>query len=121
MVYQAHYAAFQARALAENLSRRDYVEPEEDLGTYEKMHARIDQALLKLDKTDKTTVNSLGETITQYNRRDEAIEIPIKALGGLLNMPNIYFHVSMAYAILRKEGVPLEKRDWSRGILSDYI
>jgi hypothetical protein len=36
-------------------------------------------------------------------------------------MPNIYFHVSMAYAIIRKAGVPLGKRDWSRAFVSDYI
>lgn len=85
------------------------------------MHARIDKTLKVLEETDKETVNRLGETSTSFMRRNEAIEVPVKAIAGLLNMPNIYFHVSMAYAILRKEGVPLGKRDWSRGFVGDYI
>ena len=27
-------------------------------------------------------------------------------------LPNFYFHVSMAYAILRQRGVPLGKKDY---------
>ena len=27
-------------------------------------------------------------------------------------IPNIFFHLTIAYAILRKEGVPLGKRDY---------
>lgn len=119
--FQVHYATFQARSLAAKLSREEYAEPEEDLDTYEKMHARIQQALKALDETDKETANSRGETITQFARRDHMMEVPVKGVVGLWNMPNIYFHVSMAYAILRKEGVPLGKQDWSRGFVSDYI
>lgn len=29
-------------------------------------------------------------------------------------IPNIYFHVSTAYSILRNQGVPLGKKDWIR-------
>lgn len=121
LTFQVHYAAFQSEALAAKLSAQEYTEPEEDLDTYEKMRARIQQALDALDGTDKETVNKLGETTTSFTRREEAMEVPVKALVGLLNMPNIYFHVSMAYAILRKEGVPVGKRDWSRGFVRDYV
>ncbi|KAH6884892.1 hypothetical protein B0T10DRAFT_98206 [Thelonectria olida] len=121
LTFQVHYAAFQAQALAAKLSGQEHAEPEEDLDTYEKMRARIQQALNALDETDKDTVNKLGETMTTFARHDEAMEVPVKAVAGLVNMPNIYFHVSMAYAILRKEGVPLGKRDWSRGFVRDYI
>lgn len=121
LTFQVHYATFQAEAMAAKLSGQEYTEPEENLDSYEKMHARIQQAMNALNTTDKDTVNRLGETTTSFVRREEPIEVPIKALVGLLNMPNVYFHVSMAYAILRKEGVPLGKRDWSRGFVSDYI
>ncbi|KAH7113936.1 hypothetical protein B0J13DRAFT_573961 [Dactylonectria estremocensis] len=121
LTFQVHYAAFQAQALAAKLSGQEHAEPQEDLDTYEKMRARIQQALDALDETDKDTVNKLGEATTAFTRHEDAMEVPVKALVGLLNMPNIYFHVSMAYAILRKEGVPLGKRDWSRGFVRDYI
>lgn len=121
LTFQVHYATFQAESLAAKVSGRDYTEPEEDLDSYAKIHARIRQALDSLDQTDKDMVNRLGEEMTIYNRGAEPIEAPIKAVTGLVNMPNIYFHVSMAYAILKKEGVSLEKRDWSRGFVRDYI
>lgn len=122
LTFQVHYSAFQAQALMAKLSgQEDYVEPEEDLDTYEKMHARIQQALEALSKADKDEVNRLGETEVSLARRNETIQAPVKALVGLVNMPNIYFHVSMAYAILRKEGVPLGKRDWSRGFVREFI
>ncbi len=31
------------------------------------------------------------------------------------SLPNLYFHVTTAYALLRKEGVPLGKRDYLAG------
>lgn len=119
--FQVHYATFQAQLIVEILSGREYTEPEEDLITYEKMHARIEKALEALAMADRETAGRQGEIMTVVPRRDGPIEVPMKAVIGLVNMPNIYFHVSMAYAILRKEGVPLGKRDWSRGFVNDYI
>jgi hypothetical protein len=31
-------------------------------------------------------------------------------------LPNFFFHVSMAYAILRKEGAPIGKADYMGGL-----
>lgn len=121
LTFQVHYATFSAQALVAKLSEAEYTEPSEDLDTYEKMHARVDQALSALSEVDKDTVNRLGETMTTFARHDETMVVPVKGVVGLLHMPNIYFHVSMAYAILRKEGVPIGKRDWSRGFVGDYI
>lgn len=105
LTFQIHYAALQAEALAVTLSDRAYAELEEDLDASVKMHVRIDKTLKMLEEPDKETVNRLGETSTSFMRRNEAIEVPVKAISGLLNMPNIYLHISMACAILRKEGV----------------
>ncbi|KAK9237136.1 hypothetical protein V1525DRAFT_419747 [Lipomyces kononenkoae] len=120
LTFQVHYAAFTAEAVAATLSGREYIEPDEDLDSYEKMHARIDQALKELDKIDKETVNRVGETTTYAIRHEGRVEVPVKALVCSKHMPNIYFHVAMAYAILRMEGVPLGKRDWSRAFVSEY-
>lgn len=32
-------------------------------------------------------------------------------------LPNIYFHLTTAYGIMRKEGVPLGKRDYYVGFI----
>lgn len=119
--FQVHYATFQAQYLAAKLSGRECTEPEDDLNTYEKMQARIQQALEALKEIDRETANGRADATTQFARSDHMMEVPVKGVVTLVNMPNIYFHVSMAYAILRKEGVPLGKRDWSRGFVGDYI
>lgn len=109
--FQVHYATFQAQYLAAKLSGREYTEPEDDLDTYEKMQVRIKQALEALKETDRETANGHADAITKFARSDHMMEVPVKGVVALVNMPNIYFHVSIAYAILRKEGVPLGKRD----------
>jgi uncharacterized protein len=119
--FQVHYATFQAQALAARLSGQTFDEPERKLDSYAKLRESIEEALRALDAAEKDTVNELGEAMTTYPVRDTTIEVPVKGIVGNLNMPNIYFHVAMTYAILRKEGVPVGKRDWTRPFLGDYI
>jgi hypothetical protein len=122
LTFQVHYAAFQGQSLAAVLSGQDCAEPNRDLDSWEKMHVLIDQTLQMLVKLDKDEINRRGETKTSYTVGSNGpSNVPVKALAGQLHMPNIYFHVSMAYAILRMEGVPLKKRDWSRAFVSEYV
>ncbi|KAJ5672971.1 hypothetical protein N7507_002098 [Penicillium longicatenatum] len=79
--------------------------------TYAEMYARIDKALQALDAVDKDVILEHCEVVEPT------------PLGG--NMPplsgvtyacimqaNIFFHVTTAYSILRKESVPLGKVDY---------
>jgi hypothetical protein len=79
--------------------------------TYAEMYARIDKALQALDAVDKDFILEHCEVVEPT------------PLGG--NMPplsgvtyacimqaNIFFHVTTAYSILRKESVPLGKVDY---------
>lgn len=73
-------------------------------------------------KTDIDVVNGMGEAMTSVTTHEGPVEVPLKSLVGLKHMPNIYFHVSMAYAILRMEGIPSGKGDWLRPVfLSEGI
>jgi hypothetical protein len=119
--FQVHYATFQAQSIAAKLSRQEYTESDNDLDTYNKMYARIQQALKALEETDREEANRRGDMATQVMRHGVPMEFPVKAVVGLWIMSNICFHVSMTYAILRKEGVPIGKRDWSRTFASEYI
>ncbi|CUM65516.1 uncharacterized protein PRCAT00003162001 [Priceomyces carsonii] len=121
LTFQVYYATFLAEAVASILSGREYQQPDDDLDSYEKMHTRIAEVLKELEKTDKDTVDKIGETMTHTTNHEGQVEVPVKALVGVKHMPNVYFHVAMAYAILRKEGAPLGKRDWSRAFASAYV
>lgn len=108
--------------MASKLSGREPTSLEDNLSSYAEMHARIDQVLTLLAGVDKDTVNTIGETSAPTPIGQDRVEdVPLKILAMAALMPNVFFHVTMAYAILRKEGVPLGKRDWSRPFVSDYI
>jgi len=118
--FQVYYAALSAEAVAAQLSSEEFKAPEEDLDSYAKMHRRIDQALERLDKPDRETVNKTGEAATFATTHEGRVETFVKSVVCKKHMPNIYFYVAMAYAILRKEGVPVGKRDWQRPFIADY-
>jgi|SRR5688572_7818883 hypothetical protein len=125
LTFQVRYACFSAQSMAIELQGAEagaFDETEDDeLYSFEKLHACIDQAVAALEGLDPEAVNRAGDTMTTFARRGSSFEVPVRAVVGLMRMPNVYFHVSMAYAILRKEGVPVGKRDWSRPFLRDYL
>jgi uncharacterized protein len=123
LTFQVHMATHQALFMAAKLSGQDDFAgpPESDIDSYEAIFARIDKTLQILNGVDKDTANGIGETTTTVNRHGGDIDVPVKVLVGSPFMTNVYFHISMAYAILRKEGVPLEKKFWTRGFVADYL
>lgn len=124
LTFQVHYATAQADKMVAKLSGREpsaALGEERDLASFADMYARIDQVLAALAHADKDTVNRIGETLTAAPIGHEVKDVPVKALATAAIMPNVYFHVSMAYAILRKEGVPVGKRDYLRSFVSDYV
>ncbi len=80
--------------------------------TFADLHASIDGAIAYLEAIDRAALETA---------LDRTIELPVrgrtKSCRGdhfLLEfaLPNFFFHLTLAYAILRKEGVPLEKGDF---------
>jgi len=118
---QFHHSTYTAEELAAKLSGEDYTIPPDDVSSYAKARSRIERARDALNGVEKEEANRIGETMTSVRLHDIEIEVPIKAVATHLLMTNIHFHASMAYAILRKEGVSLRKRDWTRGFVSEYL
>ena len=80
--------------------------------TFAGLHASIDGAIAYLEAIDPTALEAA---------LDRTIELPLrgrtKSFRGdrfLIEfaLPNFFFHLTLAYAILRSEGVPLEKGDF---------
>ncbi|KAJ5979882.1 hypothetical protein N7481_007180 [Penicillium waksmanii] len=86
-------------------SSKDY------LYTYEEMHTRIDEALKALDATDKDYIVEHCEDVTPAPLGPDLQPFSGVAYAGIFQA-NIFFHVTTAYGILRKEGVPLGKKDY---------
>jgi hypothetical protein len=108
---QIHLAAQAIERLLCRLTHREHVPIEDTLATYDDMRARIASAHAELDAVE--AINNAGD------EKAPTVLTPVMtvemsgadfAMGA--SMPNIFFHLSIAYAILRKEGVPLGKWDY---------
>ena len=69
-----------------------------------------------LHEADKDVVNQHGDTVaTTPMGPKKSVEMSAAMYAHTIALPNIYFHVSTAYGILRKEKVLPGKRDYYIG------
>ena len=83
-----------------------------DPDDYTELQAIVDRTLEELDALDADAVNAhAGKTVVF---RMPGLELPFTAENFVLSfsLPNLYFHATTAYDILRIKGVPLSKRDF---------
>ena len=109
--YQVQSACDYVKAAAAWLSGQTPPKHEDDQRTIDELRARI----------RKTVAFAVSVTDAQYagasERKIKLSWAPGKVIGGkdyLLQMtiPNTYFHIAMAYAILRHNGVDVGKQDF---------
>ena len=105
-------------------ARTTGVEPpklERDLDTFDKMHARIEQVREILNKVERETVEKrAAETVTLGLGPGKNVQIKSEEYVQGYGQPNMFFHLNMAYAILRNQGVPLGKNDYLGSFLEQY-
>ncbi|CAL5872532.1 uncharacterized protein PFLUO_LOCUS6796 [Penicillium psychrofluorescens] len=118
--FQVHIATLMAERTAARLSGRDPAVFENNLDSYAKMHQRVDTVLKSLTAVDKDELKQHADQVkpTQLPPGLE-FEVSGSSLAHGMTMPNTFFHLNMTYAILRKEGVPLGKRDYLMPFLTD--
>lgn len=79
-------------------------------------YGRIETVLKALSDADKDVVNRNGDEISPTAMGPGVTaDMSGARYAHVIAIPNIYFHVTTAYGILRKEGVPLGKRDYYVG------
>ena len=110
---QVHLAAQAIERLLCRLAHREHVPVEDTIATYDDMRKRIASAHAELDTVDRDVINKAGdESAPTPLTPDMTVNMTGAAFAMGASMPNIFFHLSIAYAILRKEGVPLGKWDY---------
>ena len=93
-----------------------------DLTTFAKYHERIETVLNVLSEADKDVVNRHGDIVSPTPMSPEkSVEMSGAAYAYKIAIPNIYFHLTTAYGILRKEGVPLGKQDYYVGFFPQHF
>ncbi|OAA82047.1 hypothetical protein LEL_01592 [Akanthomyces lecanii RCEF 1005] len=92
--------------------RREYEEA--PLPTYASMRARIEQVLALLETVDRDAAVAAGDKTTtiDFKRSIGKKELTGAAFCAGAGIPNMYFHATIAYAILRNAGVELGKFDY---------
>jgi len=84
----------------------------DDEKTVDELKARIVKVLAFIDGVAKADVDAgAGRDIT-LKMRDRTLELKGIAYLNDMAMPNFYFHVTTAYAIMRHNGVAVGKRDF---------
>ncbi len=79
---------------------------------YVQMQKLVDAAIAKLDAINPEDINALKDNEVMIVKLPD-IDTPFAAAEFILSFghPNVHFHASTVYDILRMMGVPLEKRD----------
>ncbi|KAK0724201.1 hypothetical protein B0H67DRAFT_567435 [Lasiosphaeris hirsuta] len=95
---------------------------EEDEATLDQLFARIDESLAFLKSIEvKDLEGGLSEQVLDIKMGRSSVAIEGKGYALGIAVPNVFFHVSMAYAILRMKGVPLGKKDFSSPYVEPYV
>ena len=89
---------------------------EDNEATFPELKARIQKTLDYLATVPSESMDGTEEKdITFPIGRDKTRTMKAEAYLKLWAMPNFYFHITMAYAILRHNGVDLGKADYLAG------
>ena len=116
-----HLAAQAIERMLARIDGREQVPMVDDIATFADMHQRIQEAQEALDKMDKDFVNRRAEISEPTILTPEWTANMTAAAFVTGSIPNIFFHLNMAYAILRKEGVALSKLDYIMPFMSPHI
>ncbi|KAJ5368576.1 uncharacterized protein N7496_008336 [Penicillium cataractarum] len=105
-----------AENLAARLTARDPVKFDGSPTTFAQSYERINTVLKALDAADKELVNAQADVLSPTQVGPGAVvDMSGSAYAHRIVLPNVYFHVTTAYGILRMSGVQIGKRDYYEG------
>jgi len=112
LVRQVQIATDMARNGASRLAGRDVVSVPDDETDFDQLHVRIARTIAHLEAFTPARID--GSESRPVTLRVGDAEMTFEGHDYLLGfvLPNLYFHVTTAYAILRQAGVPLGKPDF---------
>lgn len=109
---QVQIATDMAKGGASRLAAAEVAKYEDNETTFTELVARIDKTMALLNSFSAADIDGAEERIIVVPMRDQPLTF--KGLPYLLDfvLPNLYFHVSTAFAILRHNGVEIGKKDF---------
>lgn len=109
---QIRMAAFSGRSCVARLTGQAWPKTDDNEATLAELKATIAMSIAFIEGADAAAFEG-GET-RRIELRFPGVELDFDGAGYLTSfaIPNFYFHVTTAYAILRNRGVALGKRDY---------
>ena len=83
--------------------------------TFDDLEVRIVRTLAYLDAVSKDAMDGREDTKIVLTRPDHEVTFTARDYMLSFALPNFYFHVAMAFAVLRHNGVPVSKPDFISG------
>lgn len=110
--FQIQSATDHAKFVAARLSGRTPPAWADDELSFDDLKARVSKALEYLKTTDEASFAGADTREVSLRRGGKDVTMPGSAYFLEFALPNFYFHYTTAYAILRKNGMPIGKRDY---------
>lgn len=109
---QIRMAAFSARSCVARLTGQAWPRTGDAEASLAELRATVELSIGFIEGVDPAAFE--GAEARRVELRFPGVELDFEGAGYLTSfaIPNFYFHVSMAYAILRHLGVELGKRDY---------
>ena len=112
LVKQVQIATDMAKNACTRLTATEPVPFADDETTFEELYARIDRCIAHVESFKPDQFAGAESRAISFKTR--AGELHFDGLGYLTSfvLPNLLFHASITYAILREAGAPLGKNDF---------
>ena len=109
---QIRMAAFSARSCVARLTGQAWPKTDDAEASLAELRATVELSIRFIEGVEPAAFE--GAEGRRIELRFPGVELDFEGAGYLTSfaIPNFYFHVSMAYAILRHRGVELGKRDY---------
>ena len=101
-----------ARRCVLRLAGLDIPAIEDNEKTFAEFYARIDSTIATLESIKPEQLDGTEEKMVTLKLRDATHELKGLDMVLYFSQPNVYFHVTTAYDILRHNGVELGKKDF---------
>ena len=109
---QVQIAADFAKGCAARLSETEIPSYSDDEATFDDLTARVEKTLAFINSIEPAKYTGAQSRVVKVTVRGQAIEMDGISYVRDFVLPNVYFHLSMAYAILRHNGLDIGKGDF---------
>lgn len=116
LLRQVQSACDGAKLMAARLADVEAPKHEDTEKTYEEIRARIGKAVSFLEGIDPESMKDAADRKIVLGFLPEGAWVRGEEYLTSFALPNFYFHVSHAYAVLRHNGVDLGKKDFIGGM-----